>query len=63
MVGLPLAVAAARLLRTQLHGVNVADPASIVAAVVVLAVSASAAALIPALRASKVAPIVALRAD
>ena len=63
LVGLPLAVAAARLLRTQLHGVNVADPASIVAAVVVLAVSASAAALIPALRASKVAPIVALRAD
>ena len=52
-----------KLLRTQLHGVGAADPASIALAVVVLAASAVIAALIPALRASRVSPIVALRAE
>jgi predicted permease len=61
VVGLPLAMALMRLLRSQLHGVGTADPASIVGAVAVLVASAVAAVLIPASRASRVAPIVALR--
>ncbi|MDB4874862.1 MAG: permease [Gemmatimonadetes bacterium] len=62
-VGLPLALASTRLLRTQLHGVGAVDPASIGAAMVVLMASAVVAVLLPAMRASKVSPIVALRAE
>jgi len=62
-LGLPLALAATRLLRTQLHGVDPIDPISIGLAVVVLSLSAVVAVLIPALRASRVSPIVALRAE
>jgi predicted permease len=60
LIGTPLAIAAARLLRSQLHGVGVADPLSFGSAVVVLTATAAVAALLPALRASRVAPIVAL---
>jgi predicted permease len=63
VVGLPLAIATTRLLESQLHGVEMVDPLSIVAAIVVLSASAVAAALLPALRASRVSPIVALRAE
>jgi predicted permease len=62
-IGIPLALASARLLVTQLHGVSPADPLSIGVAVVVLASAAVVAALRPAVRASRVAPIVALRAE
>ena len=63
VVGLPLALASTRLLRTQLHGVGSVDLLSLVAAVLVLALSAVIAVLVPAMRASRVSPIVALRAD
>jgi ABC-type antimicrobial peptide transport system permease subunit len=63
VVGLPLALASTRLLRTQLHGVDAIDPLSLIAAVSVLTLSAMIAVLVPAMRASKVSPIVALRAD
>jgi len=63
VVGLPLALAATRLLTTQLHGVGTVDVLSLVAAVAVLTVSAIVAVLGPAMRAARVAPIVALRAD
>ena len=63
VVGLPLALAATRLLTTQLHGVGAVDVLSVVAAVAVLTVSAIIAVLGPAMRASRVSPIVALRAD
>jgi predicted permease len=61
VVGLPLAMAMTRLLKSQLHGVGTADPGSIAVAVVVLVVSAIVAALVPALRATRVAPSIALR--
>jgi len=61
VVGLPLAMAMTRLLKSQLHGVGTADPSSIVVAVSVLIVSAVVAALVPARRATRVPPIVALR--
>jgi predicted permease len=62
-VGVPLAIASARLLRTQLHEVGTIDPLSIVAAILVLSASAVVAVLLPAFRASRVSPIVALRAE
>jgi predicted permease len=61
VVGVPLALAMTRLLKSQLHGVGTADPGSIAVAVAVLVVSAIVAALVPALRATRVAPSVALR--
>jgi len=62
-VGVPLALGAARLLITQLHGVSPVDPLSVGVAVIVLASAAIVAALRPAVRASRVPPIVALRAE
>ena len=43
--------------------VGAVDPASIGAAIIVLAISAVIAVLVPAVRASRVSPIVALRAE
>jgi predicted permease len=63
VIGLPIALAATRLLKTQLHDVAAADPLSIGVAVLVLALSAVVAVLLPAMRAARVSPIVALRAD
>ena len=63
MIGLPVALLSTRLLRTQLHGVDSADPVSIVVAIGVLVSSAVVAVVLPALRASRVSPIVALRAE
>ncbi len=61
LVGLPLAVAAAQLLRTMLYGVAPGDPITFVVALVVIAAVAFAASLIPARRAAATDPIVALR--
>jgi predicted permease len=63
IVGLPLALAATRLLEAQLHGVELIDPISITTAITVLATSALVAGLLPALRASRVSPIEALRSE
>jgi putative ABC transport system permease protein len=61
VVGLPVALLATRLLRTQLHGVPATDPISLGFALAVLAASAVIAALVPALRASRLSPMRALR--
>jgi predicted permease len=63
IIGVPLALASARLLQAQLHGVAAVDPVSIAVALLVLSASAVVAALVPALRASRVSPLVALQAD
>ena len=63
IVGVPVALVAARILRGQLFGIGVFDPPSVAGAVVVLGVSAALAGYIPALRASRVAPLEALRAE
>jgi ABC-type antimicrobial peptide transport system permease subunit len=60
-VGLPAALAGARLVRSQLFGLGAADPASFTSAAIVLTIVAVAAALFPARRASRVDPMVALR--
>ena len=63
LVGVPLALAATRLLRSQLFGVEPVDPPSIGAALGVLVLSAAAAGCLPAARAARVGPAEALRVE
>jgi ABC-type antimicrobial peptide transport system permease subunit len=60
-VGVPGALALARLVRTLLYGVEPGDPASVAGAVMVIAAVAGLAAWIPARRASHIDPMAALR--
>ena len=62
-IGLPAGVAAAQLIRGQLFGIGVVDPASLVAPIAVLVCVTTAASYLPAVRASRVNPVDALRAD
>ena len=62
-VGIPASLAATKLLRSQLYGVQPADPLAYAAVAVVLGVVALVACYIPARRAANVDPIVALRQD
>lgn len=63
LLGAPLAIGGAQLLRNQLHGIDAVDPISLAVAMVILLASALAAAMVPALRASRVDPLTALRED
>jgi len=63
VVGVPVSLAATRLLRSQLFGVQPADPASYVIVSVVLCLVALIACYIPARRAAAVDPMSALRLD
>ena len=62
-VGVPIALAVGRLIRSQLFGISGADPVTFAVAIAVLALVAGAAAYLPARRASHVDPMVALRWD
>jgi putative ABC transport system permease protein len=62
-VGIPASLAATRLLRSQLFGVQPADRLAYAAVVVVLGAVAFIACYIPARRAASVDPMVALRQD
>jgi predicted permease len=61
IVGSLLALGAARLLGSQLYGVEPRDPLTLVLALGVLVATSLAAAYLPALRASRLNPITALR--
>jgi predicted permease len=61
VVGLPAALAAAQLVRSQLFGLSAMDPASLAGAVVVLGTLSMASGWIPARRAARVDPMTALR--
>lgn len=63
LVGVGAAVAATRLVRSQLFGLEPTDPATIAAAVIVVSGVALAAGYLPARRASRVDPLVALRSE
>ncbi len=63
VVAVPLALLAARSLRSQLYGVSAADPLSVGAAVLLIATVALLAAVLPAHRAATVHPNTALRAE
>jgi predicted permease len=60
-LGLPIALAAARLILGQLYGLRPADPVTIAGAIFLLAAVGAIAGFIPARRATKVDPMVALR--
>ena len=62
-LGVPLAIAAGRLLQAQLYGVSSWDPVALGVAAGALALCASAAAIIPARRASSIPAVEALRAE
>ena len=63
VIGIALAAAGGRVVRTLLFGVAPLDPLALVAAGGTLAVFALAACYVPARRATKVDPLVALRAE
>ncbi|MGA3212612.1 MAG: ABC transporter permease [Terriglobales bacterium] len=60
-LGIPLALASGRVLRTFLYGLNSTDPLSMLSVVLLLGIVAAFAGFIPARRAAKVEPTVALR--
>jgi ABC-type antimicrobial peptide transport system permease subunit len=63
LIGMPLALLAARGLRTMLFGIRFTDVATHATAVVVLVIVAAVAAYLPARRAARVDPMLALRAE
>jgi putative ABC transport system permease protein len=63
VVTLPVALLLARLLRSQLYGVNAADPLTLLAGTLLVAAVALLAAWLPARRAASVDPMQALRTE
>jgi predicted permease len=63
LVGIPLALAAGRLIASELYGVSSWDPLALTLAAVALAVCSFVAAIIPALRAASISPMSALRIE
>ena len=63
LVAIPCSVMLGRLLRSQLFGVSTADPITLGATVLLIAIVAFVAAIVPARRASSVDPTTALRAE
>src|SRR5262249_52980163 len=62
-LGLPVAMAASRLIASQLFAVGPADPVTICAATLLMAALAGIAGFLPARRAASVDPVVTLRAE
>jgi predicted permease len=63
VIGVPLGLAATRLIRAQLFGVGTIDLPSLSIAIVVLVATAVVASYLPARRAAKVGPLEALRLE
>jgi putative ABC transport system permease protein len=63
VLGYPAAWVASRAVASMLYGLNPADPATMAAAIAVLAGAAGLASYVPARRASRVDPLVVLRHD
>ncbi len=60
-IGIPAALAASRIISSQLFGVSAADPATLIAATAALVAVGLAAGLVPARRAAAIDPLTALR--
>jgi predicted permease len=63
LIGLGIALALAKVLRTLLYGVTTTDPLTYVVVIIVLAAVAMLASWIPARRATRVDPMIAIRAE
>ena len=63
ILGIPLAIAAGRLISAQLYGISFWDPMALSVAAAALAVCAFVAAIIPARRAASISPMSALRTE
>jgi len=63
VIGVPMGLAAVRLISAKLFGVRAADPVAITVAVLMMISVAALASFLPARRASRVDPMVALRYD
>jgi len=63
LLGVPLAMAAGKLISSQLYGVSFYDPPALGAATISLALAAFVAAIIPASRAASIHPMRALRTE
>jgi len=63
VLGLPLAVGAARLISAQLYGISSGDPFALALAAAALSTCSFFASLIPAVRAASISPMSALRAE
>ncbi|KAA6459178.1 ABC transporter permease [Acidobacteria bacterium AB60] len=63
VIGLPAALLAGRLMRTQLYGLSAYDPLSFVAATAILMLCATLAGFLPARRAASINPMRALRTE
>jgi ABC-type antimicrobial peptide transport system permease subunit len=61
VIGVPAALAATRLLQSQLFGIGSSDPLTVVIAVLIVAGTTMLAGYFPARRATKIDPMVALR--
>ena len=61
VIGVPIALFAAKFVSSQLFGLQAADPAALIGAAVVLTLVALFAGYFPARRASRVNPLTALR--
>jgi hypothetical protein len=62
-IGVPLSLSFARLLRSELFGVEAFDPMTVVAAILFLLMITAGAALVPASRAIRIDPAAAIRQD
>ena len=62
-LGIPAALIAGHLMKSQLYGVGAYDPLALCAATAILALCAAVAGFIPARRAASVEPMKALRTE
>ncbi len=63
VIGLPSAIAAARLMQNRLFGLTAADPATIALAILFILTATLLAGFVPARRAARIDPMSALRTD
>jgi ABC-type antimicrobial peptide transport system permease subunit len=62
-IGVPASLALARLVRSQIFGLEAADPHTLIAVFVIVSTLAAIAGYLPARRAARIDPLVAMRTE